>query len=446
MTLPTLEKPREKEAPRGDPDVLSKLGAARRRRSSPWLTRVVAVVLVAAAGGGLWYWRAKASAPKAPNYVTAEVVRGDLREVVTATGTLRPLDAVEVGAEVSGRVTAVTVDINDIVTKGQILVELDTDQLQARLEESQAQLQSAQASQRNSSATVKEAESKAARASEMHKRGLISDQDLEAAQAALDRARASVSSSAAQTTVAAAGLKSARTSLGKAIIKSPIDGIVLARSVEVGQTVTAGFQTPILFTLAKDLNQMQLKIDVDEADVGRIQQDQAATFVVDAHPKRTFSSKLVKLGNLPKSGTAVVAYEAELTVDNKDRLLKPGMTATATIVTSEKKEVLSVPNAALRFQPPAKTAPTSARSALPVPGLGGNMRGMGMGRGGGQRQRQRADGEERVVRQRVYVLKQGSLMPITVEVGASDGRRTEIRGQGIEPGMQVVVDIAESPP
>src|SRR5262249_12260529 len=145
-----------------------------------------------------------------PNYVTAEVVRGDLREVVTATGTLSPLDAVEVGAEVTGRVTAVHVDINDTVTQGQVLVELDTQQLQARLEESQAQLQSAQASQKNSSATVKEAESKADRASEMHKRGLISDQDLEAAQAALDRAKASVSSSAAQTTVAAAGLKSAK--------------------------------------------------------------------------------------------------------------------------------------------------------------------------------------------------------------------------------------------
>jgi HlyD family secretion protein len=328
------------------------------------------------------------------------------------------------------------------------LVELDTDQLQARVEESQAQLQSAQASQRNSSATVKEAESKAARAQEMHKRGLISDQDLEAAEAALDRAKASVSSSAAQTTVAAAGLKSARTSLGKAIIKAPIDGIVLARTVEVGQTVTAGFQTPILFTLAKDLNLMQLKIDIDEADVGRIEQGLEATFVVDAHPKRTFSSKLVKLGNLPKPGTAVVTYEAELTVDNKDRLLKPGMTATATIVTSEKKDVLSVPNAALRFQPPANKAPTSARSALPVPGLGGNMRAMGMGRGGGQRQRQRqnADGSERVIKQRVYVLKQGNLTPLTVEVGASDGRRTEVRGQGIEPGLQVVVDIAEPPP
>src|SRR5262245_47064428 len=159
----------------------------------------------------------------------------------------------------------------------------------------------------------------------MHARGLISDQDLEAAVATLDRAKASVSSSSAQITVAAAGLKSAKTSLGKAIIRSPIDGIVLARTVEVGQTVTAGFQTPVLFTLARALNQMQLEIDVDEADVGTVREGLPATFVVDAFPKRVFHSKLLKLGNLPKAGTTVVTYQATLSVENPELLLKPGM-------------------------------------------------------------------------------------------------------------------------
>lgn len=424
-------------ADHGDPEVLKKLGVKRGRRAGRLVSRLLLVLGLAAVAGGVWFWRVKASAPKPVSYVTVPVKRGDLKETVTATGTLSPLDAVEVGAEVTGRVIAVHVDINDVVKKDQVLVEIDTEQLQARVEESQAQLQSAQASQRNSTATVKEAEAKAVRTREMHKRGLVSDQELEAAEAALDRAKAAVSSAAAQTTVALAGLKSAKTSLGKAIIRSPIDGIVLARSVEVGQTVTAGFQTPILFTLARDLSQMQLKINVDEADVGRVKEGQTATFVVDAYPKRTFSSKLVKLGNLPKPDTTVITYEATLTVDNSDRLLKPGMTATATIVTSEKKDVISVPNAALRFRPPSTdAAKPAAQSSLPIPGLGGNMRMAGRRVSG-----PRADGA--AVTERLYVLKNGVPTPVTVEVGATDGRRTEVKGPGIEPGVEVVVDVAE---
>jgi HlyD family secretion protein len=423
----------------GDPEVLAKLGVSRRRGARRLLGRLLLLAVFAAAGGGIWFWRVKASAPKTPSYVTAEVRRGDLRETVTATGTLSPLDAVEVGAEVTGRVTAVHVDINDRVTKDQVLVEIDTEQLKARVEESQAQLQNAQASQKNSAATVKEAEAKAARAREMHKRGLVSDQELETAEAALDRAKAAVSSAAAQTTVALAGLKSAKTSLGKAIIRSPIDGIVLARSVEVGQTVTAGFQTPILFTLARDLSLMQLRIDVDEADVGRVKEGLSATFVVDAFPKRTFSSKLVKLGNLPKPGTTVITYAATLTVDNAERLLKPGMTATATLVTNEKKDVLYVPNAALRFRPPAADAPKAAQPGLPIPGLGGNFR-----TGGRRVSGPRPEGV--ASKERLYLLRQGAPVPLTVEVGATDGRRTEVRGEGIAPGVQVVVDVAEQAP
>ncbi|HEX6277367.1 MAG TPA: efflux RND transporter periplasmic adaptor subunit [Polyangiaceae bacterium] len=433
----------------GDPEVVKKLGLGK-RRSRKWLPRLVVGVAVAALGSGVWYWRAKLATPKAPSYVTAPVERGDLRETVTATGTLSPVDAVEVGAEVTGRVTKVTVDINDRVTQDQVLVEIDTEQLMARLEESQAQLQSAQASQRNSSATVKEAESKAARAREMHARGLISDQDLETAQATLDRAKASVSTSSAQTTVAMAGLKSAKTSLGKAIIKSPIDGIVLARTVEVGQTVTAGFQTPILFTLARDLTEMQLEIDVDEADVGTVHEGQPATFVVDAYPKRVFRSKLLKLGNLPKTGTTVVTYQATLSVENPERVLKPGMTATATIVTSEVKDVLSVPNSALRFVPPVAASAAKPGPGLGVPGLGAPMRGMGGGRrpGGAGPAGSAGAGRpmQRAARQTVYVVKEGALVPVSVEVGASDGQRTEIKGDKLAQGTQVVLDVSEATP
>jgi len=445
MGEPSANQPSERVVS-GDPEVVKKLGLERRSRSRRWLPRLVAGVAVAALGSGIWFWRAKLTAPKTPSYITGAVERGDLRETVTATGTLSPVDSVEVGAEVTGRVTQVFVDINDQVKKDQILVELDTEQLQARLEESQAQLQSAQASQRNSSATVREAESKAARAREMHAKGLISDQDLETAVATLDRAKASVSTSSAQTTVALAGLKSAKTSLGKAIIKSPIDGIVLARTVEVGQTVTAGFQTPILFTLARDLAHMQLKIDVDEADVGTVHEEQAATFVVDAYPKRAFKSKLLTLGNLPKATTTVVTYEATLTVENPERVLKPGMTATATIVTNEAKNVLSVPNAALRFVPPTASSAPKPNAGLPVPGLGGGMRGMGSRQRSPRPQGSAGPAAPRASRQNVYVVRDGALVAVSVEVGASDGRRTEIRGDSLPPGTQVVLDVAEEKP
>jgi HlyD family secretion protein len=239
--------------------------------------------------------------------------------------------------------------------------------------------------------------------------------------------------------------------MGKAIIRSPIDGIVLARTVEVGQTLTAGFQTPILFTLARDLTHMQLKIDVDEADVGTVHEGLEATFVVDAFPKRVFHSKLLLLGNLPKATTTVVTYEATLTVDNPDRILKPGMTATATIVTNEAKDVLSVPTAALRFSPPTAASAKTPSPGLPVPGLGAPMRGTGGGqrRGGGSGARPAGSAgapTPRASRQKVYVVKDGTLVPIVVEAGATDGRRTEIKGPGITPGMQVVVDVVEATP
>jgi HlyD family secretion protein len=435
-----------REQPQGDPEVIEKLGIGRPKHAKRWIVRVVLLALVGATVAGIRYFRQQAELEKQPTYVTAPAQRGDLRETVTATGTLSPLDSVEVGAEVTGRVTRVLVDINDSVKKDQVLVEIDTEQLQARVDESEAQLRSARASQANATATVKEAESKAVRAREMHRRGLISDQDLESAEATLERAKASVSTSAAQTTVAGASLKSARTSLGKAIIRAPMDGIVLARTVEVGQTVTAGFQTPVLFTLARGLEKMQLQIDVDEADVGRVRENQVATFVVDAYPKRTFTSTLVKLGNLPKPETTVVTYQATLTVDNPDRLLKPGMTATASIVTSEEKDVLTVPNAALRFEPPAPPGSAKPAAGLPLPGLGGNMRGVGMGRNRSPRPAGSAGpGEpgERTRPQHVYVLKQGVPARVRVEVGATDGRRTAVKGEGIGPGTEVVIDVTE---
>jgi HlyD family secretion protein len=435
-----------------DPDVVKKLGIGRRKHALRWLFRLLSAVLVlGAVAAAVIVWKKRSAEQQAPRWVTAEVERTTLRETVTATGTLSPLDAVEVGAEVTGRAVVVHVDINQQVKKEQILVELDTEPLEARVEESQAQLRSAQASYKSSKSSVSEAEAKAKRTRELHKRGLASDQELETAEATLDRARASVSTSSAQISLARASVKSAQTSKSKAIIRSPIDGIVLARSVEPGQTVTSGLQTPVLFTVARDLTKMQLKIDIDEADVGKVAEGQPATFVVDAHPQRRFRSSVLRLSNLPKSGTSVVTYEAVLIVDNADRLLRPGMTATATIVTSEKPNVLAVPNAALRFRPPEATAAASAQrrggaASLPIPGMGGPVRMRGMrGGGGGPRPAGSAGGGERATaparRQAVYVVQGTELESISVQVGTSDGRRSEVDGEGIAEGTRVVVDV-----
>jgi len=424
-------------------EVLKKLGASKGRRAKRWVTRVVFTLGLVAIVAGVIVWRMKAGRAKQPNWVFAPVERTDLRETVTATGTLSPLDSVEVGAEVSGRVLKVNVQINDQVKEGQVLVEIDPEQANARVEESAAQLRSAQASYRNATATVKESELKADRLRELAKRGLASAQELEAAEATLERARASVSTSSAQVTVSQAGVKSAKTSQSKTRVVSPIDGIVLARSVEPGQTVTAGFQTPIMFTLARDLTQMQLKVDVDEADVGKVKEGLRASFVVDAYPRRQFSSQVVRLNNLPKAGTTVITYEALLSVDNSARLLRPGMTATSTIVTAEKKGVVTVPNAALRFEPPgAAPSATAPRAQVPIPGFGRPTFGGGRGgprpagsAGGAPAQRGRTES--------VYIVKDGKLTKVSVRVGGTDSRRTEIESAELQPGAQVVIDVEE---
>jgi HlyD family secretion protein len=442
----------------GDPEVLKKLGVGQNRAARRWFWRLSIVLVLLAIVAGILIWRARASRSDQPTFITETVEQGDLHETVTATGTLNPLDAVEVGSEVSGRVIKVNVDINDRVTEGQVLVEIDTETLVARMDEASAQLRSAQASVTTAKTTTQEAELKAQRMRELHKKGLISDQELEAANAALDRAKASVRSASAQAAVAQAGVKTAKTSYGKALVKSPIDGIVLARSVEPGQTVNAGLQTPVLLTLARDITKMELKVDVDEADVGKVKDGMPASFVVDAYPKKKFPSKLVRLNNLPKAGTTVITYEALLMVDNSERLLRPGMTATATIVTSERKNVLTVPNAALRFTPSAAGAASARRptTGLPVPGLGGNTRGFGRGMGsrgprgassGGASPAGSAGGgwQRGGGGDKVFVQENGRPKRIPVTVGVTDGKRTEVTSDELKPGMEVIIDVAEAP-
>jgi HlyD family secretion protein len=435
------------EPAQGDPEVVRVVGQGRRRGRRIFLFGAL-LLLVAVAAIAVWKLRAPA-APTA-RFQTQRVERGNLTVSVTATGTLKARDTVDVGAEITGRVLKVYVNFNDPVTEGQVLAEIDTAQAQAKVDQATAQLNSASASLVNARATAAEAKLKLERTKAMLAQGLSPQQDLEAADAAAKRADASVASAAAQVTLSQASLKVEKTNLSKAVIRSPINGIVLNRAVEPGQTVTSGLQTPVLFTLAADLAQLQLNVQVDEADVGSVREGQEATFSVDAYPQQTFASKVLAVKNSPTSGSNVVTYEAWLSVDNTKHLLRPGMTATSTIIVEQRKDVLLVPNVALRFSP-FRTTQTSGQqqsgggfsALLPTnrmrpPGQQKSAGGQGSAPGQGGAGKGRTPG--------LWIQPNGGEpRRLPVETGPSDGIRTEVRGNEVTEGLEVLVGMIEAP-
>lgn len=435
-----MTSPRTIEPGKGDPEVLRAVGFGRRRRSLRFLLAVVIPLAIVAA---VLFYKLKKPAAQTTQYQFERVERGDLTVSVTATGTLKARSTVEVGAEITGRVLRVFVNFNDRVTAGQVLAEIDTEQFQAKVDEATAQLSSANASLLNAKASADENKQKLERARSMAQQGLVAAQDLEAAEANAKRASAQVASASSQVTIAQASLKVSKTNLSKAVIRSPIDGVVLNRAVEPGQTVTSGLQTPVLFVLAADLSALQLNVQVDEADVGAVHEEQEASFSVDAYAQQTFPSKVLAVKNMPTSGTSVVTYESWLSVDNTKRLLRPGMTATSTIVVDKRKDALLVSNAALRFNPfrRAQAAQSSQTKSsfsqlLPTnrrpPGMGNKS--SSNGNGGGPR------------KPALWVLDKEKNEPkrIEIEVGPSDGIRTEVRSTEIQEGMEILVGMTEA--
>ncbi|MCA9600177.1 MAG: efflux RND transporter periplasmic adaptor subunit [Myxococcales bacterium] len=412
-----------------------------KRRLGRWLWRGVALLVVAGIVVGVIAWR-KNGAATATRYDTKPVTQGDLKATVSATGTLSGRDTVEIGAQVTGTIKKIYVDFNDHVTKGQTLLEIEPDQLQASRNQARAKLTSAQASYRSAKATASEAEATAKRKEELAKQGLVSDADLLAAKATAARAKASIQSSSAEIAVAKASLESAQTSLNKTVIKSPIDGIVLSRSVEEGQTVTASLQTPVLFMIARDLKQMELSVGIDEADVGRVKEGQPASFTVDAFPGREFPAKLRSLRNVPTTTDNVVTYEAVLDVSNDDETLRPGMTATVTIVTEHRENVILVPNAALRFTPPSGSSFGPRNPLQMFGGRRGGSRPSSSGAPAG------SAGPPKLAKDqpRVYILasrgegQPARPRPVAVKLGVTDGQNTEVL-EGVKPGTQVIIDM-----
>ncbi|MFZ7127445.1 MAG: efflux RND transporter periplasmic adaptor subunit [Desulfobacterales bacterium] len=366
-------------------------------------------------------------------YITQPARTGSLVVKVSATGNLAATNEVEVGSELSGIVERVVVDFNDQVKVGQPLAYLDSTKFDAAVLKSRAALASAQARLQEARATLKEKEKALLRqrkTRELTGGRAPSMESLEAAEAELERARAGIVSAEAAIQEALANLKSVETDLAKTVIYSPVDGIVLNRSVEPGQTVAASLQAPVLFNLAEDLTQMELQVDVDEADVGQVKEGQAATFTVDAYPERRFEARITQVRYGSETTDGVVTYKTVLKVDNPDMVLRPGMTATADITVQEVEKALLVPNAALRYAPPQKAQKGGGRGLIDSLLPGHRRRASSPSRASGSDARQ----------QRVWVLREGEPLSVTVETGPSDGSVTVVNGGDIQTGTEVVVD------
>ena len=369
------------------------------------------------------------------HYRTEGVTRGRLVVTVSATGILQPTNQVDVGSELSGFIEAVLVDDNDPVHKGDVLVRLDTSRLQDQVERSRASLASAEAQVRQMQATVVEATANLNRFREMFrlsKGKLPAQADLDTAEATLKRAQAAEASARASVGQARASLQSDQTNLAKAHIRSPIDGVVLSRKAEPGQTVAATLQSPVLFTLAENLARMELQVDVDEADVGQVAAGQSATFTVDAYPGRHYPAQLrrVSFGSQTKDG--VVTYPTVLVVNNDDLTLRPGMTASAEIVTALRDNTLRVPNAALRFTPPRADKGTGSFISRLMPRPPTSERRANQGREGA---------EVNNTGPKVWVLREGQPLAVSVVTGLSDGRYTEILQGDLPVATEVILEV-----
>lgn len=390
-----------------------------------WL--VLALILAAVAGG--WVLWSNSQNKNGVSYITEEVARGRLNVTVSATGNLQPTNQVDVGSELSGTVEKVLVDDNDRVKRGQILAQLDLSKLNDQVAKSQAAVVAAQAQVAQMQATVAETTASLARlkkVSELSGGKVPSKTEMDSAEAALLRAAANEENAKAAVAQARAMLKSDLTNVSKATTRSPIDGVVLVRKVEPGQTVAASLQAPVMFTLAEDLTQMELQVDVDEADVSQVKVGQPATFTVDAWPGRKYPAEITRVGFGSQVKDGVVSYKTILKLNNDDLTLRPGMTATAEIQTAVREDVLLIPNAALRFNPdeakPQKKSGGLVSAMLPRPPSA---------------PKQKKNGKSG---KQVWVLRDGKPVAFPIKTGLTDGKRTEVLAGELQAGMAVITE------
>lgn len=346
------------------------------RKPSPWIRRgVAAAVVVALAVGGVAMFRKRDAEAAAGAYRTVPVERGDIRVAISSTGTLSAISTVTVGSQISGQVTDVLVDFNDEVKRGQVIARIDPKTYEAQIEQGTAQIASARASLSQAQATLVNAELDYRRKADLGARQLVARSDVDLAKAALDQARAQVNSAQASIRQQTASTQTTQVNLDRTVIRSPVDGVVLTRSIEPGQTVAASLQAPELFTIAEDLAKMKIELAVDEADIGQVRAGQNVSFTVDAFPDRQFRGTVEQVRLSATTTNNVVTYPVVVTVDNSDGTLLPGLTVNAEIEVSKREDVLKVSNAALRFKPAG-----DAQGATPASpqGAGGARGGTGM--------------------------------------------------------------------
>lgn len=438
--------------PQANEDLAAIVQSGKSRPIRKWLLIGTTLVLL---GGGTWfYMRGRQQENDTPEYVTDTAKHGRISLIVTASGNLAPTNQVIIGSELSGTIDDVYVDTNDMVEKDQPLAKLETTKLDQQTERSRAALLVAKARVNLAKATLEEARAALARQEDLHKLSegrTPSRATMETSRATVSRAEAELESAHASVAGGEAEVRAIERDLEKAIIRSPVNGVVLARSVEVGQTVAASFTAPTLFTIAEDLKKMELHVSVSEADIGRVEAGQTATFSVDAWPGRSYTAivKKVSFGsnnnnqtpnNAAATTTGVVTYSAELEVANDDLSLRPGMTATVDIAIVDKRDILIVPNAALRFDPVAAAAigkPDESKRTLV----------QSLSPGGGRRWRGNTAPKpgSTSTEPRVWTLQNGQPVEIKVTPGITDGRNTEITGGDLTAGTSVIVSIKPKP-
>ena len=436
---------------------------------------VLTLVTVVLAGGGVFYYRAQ-NAAKVPIPVTAEVTRGNVISKVDATGTLAPVTTVQVGSQVSGTVKALSVDYNAHVRKGQVIAELDPSLFQTQVDQARATLIKSQSDVDRAKVEVDDSSSKSRRAQELYDQKLIARNDLETAQSTAMQAEAAFKSAEAQVTQARASLNQAQVNLQHTIITSPIDGTVISRNVDVGQTVAASMSAPTLYVIAQDLTRMQVSASIDESDIGRIQTGQLVTFRVDAYPQQTFRGTVKQVRLDAKTDQNVVSYTTMIDVPNDDLRLKPGMTANVTVQIAANENVLRVPNSALRFAPTPELFAALGQEPPQQLAAGGGGRGVAgtAGQAEGRERFAQLTPEERAQFAarftpeqraqfraqrnaagdspegtagggfgRVWVLRDAKLQLLRVRTGVTDGAMTAIVGGELKEGDRVVTGITE---
>jgi len=420
------------ESERKDIEEVLGVGAKANPWWRSWRVLGMAIIMIFAVGFGYAFW-AGGNASGIAQYKSESVSRGGLTVTVTATGTVEPTNEIEISSELSGMIKSVNVDFNDEVKLGQVLAELDTDKLEAQVAHTRATLVAKQAKLLELEATRTEKKNEYERVKPLARRGYSSQSDLDVAKAAYDRAVALVASGAADVAVAEADLNLDETNLKKACICSPINGVVLKRNVDPGQTVASSFQTPVLFTLADDLREMQLEVDVDEADIGKVKEGNKARFTVESFQNQDFPAQISELRFAPETVDGVVTYKAVLTIDNSELLLRPGMTATAEINVQTVEDVLLIPNAALRYAPPADTATSSGKSIiqsiLPRPPR----------LAGVAKIEQTKNGERSI-----WVLRDDTPVSVSVRTGVTDGVKTQILEGKLRLDDRVIVDTIKA--